>query len=156
MSEVERFRAEVADNVRRLGQDKDVQALSRVWLREITPYKYAYNFTWMGRPVIQLPQDMLAMQEIIWRVKPELIVETGVAHGGSLIYYASLLELIGGSGSVLGIDIDIREHNRREIEAHPMFKRIQLLQGSSIDTGVAAEVRRRAAGRKPVIVVLDS
>src|SRR5690349_19331398 len=85
--------------------------------------QYSYNFSWMGRPIIQYPQDMIAMQEIIWEVRPDLIIETGIAHGGSLIYYASLLELIG-KGEVLGIDIDIREHNRKEIEKHPMFKRI--------------------------------
>ena len=80
-------------------------------------YKYSYNFTWMGRPIIAFPQDMLAMQEIIWEVKPDLIIETGVAHGGSIVYYASLLELIGGDGLVLGIDIDIRKHNRELIES---------------------------------------
>ena len=93
--------------------------------------QYSYNFSWMGRPIIQYPQDMIAMQEIIWELKPDLIIETGIAHGGSLIYYASLLELIG-KGEVLGIDIDIRQHNRAEIEAHPMFKRIKMLEGSSI------------------------
>src|ERR1041384_2522839 len=91
--------------------------------------KYSYNFSWMGRPIIQYPQDMIAMQEIIWNVKPDLIIETGIAHGGSLIYYASLLELTG-KGGVLGIDIDIRDHNRKEIEKHPMFKRINMIQGS--------------------------
>src|SRR5215218_11254212 len=97
--------------------------------------QYSYNFSWMGRPIIQYPQDMIAMQEIIWKVKPDLIIETGIAHGGSLIYYASLLELIG-KGEVLGIDIDIREHNRREIESHPMFRRIKMLQGSSVDSSM--------------------
>src|SRR4028119_1340552 len=84
--------------------------------------QYSYNFSWMGRPIIQYPQDIIAMQEIIWEVKPDLIIETGIAHGGSLIYYASLLELIGGDGLVVGIDIDIRKHNRDLIEAHPMMK----------------------------------
>src|SRR5215218_9031407 len=97
--------------------------------------KYSYNFSWMGRPIIQYPQDIIAMQEIIWEVKPDLIIETGIAHGGSIIYYASLLELIG-KGSVLGIDIDIREHNRKAIEEHPMFRRIKMLQGSSVDSSM--------------------
>ena len=89
--------------------------------------QYSYNFSWMGRPIIQYPQDMIAMQEIIWELKPDLIIETGIAHGGSLIYYASLLELIG-KGKILGIDIDIRSHNRTEIEKHPMFKRIEMIR----------------------------
>src|SRR6266480_1354673 len=98
--------------------------------------KYSYNFSWMGRPIIQYPQDMIAMQEIIWEVKPDLIIETGIAHGGSLIYYASLLELIG-KGEVLGIDIDIRAHNRAEIEKHPMMKRIKMIEGSSVSDETA-------------------
>lgn len=117
--------------------------------------QYSYNFSWMGRPIIQYPQDMIAMQEIIWKVKPDLIIETGIAHGGSLIYYASLLELIG-KGEVLGIDIDIREHNRKEIESHPMIKRIRMLQGSSIDTSLADEVKRYAESKSSVMVCLDS
>ncbi len=117
--------------------------------------QYSYNFSWMGRPIIQYPQDMIAMQEIIWRIKPDLIIETGIAHGGSLIYYASLLELIG-SGEVLGIDIDIREHNRKEIESHPMFKRIKMIQGSSIDETTINQVKEYAEGKNKIIVVLDS
>ena len=117
--------------------------------------QYSYNFSWMGRPIIQYPQDMIAMQEIIWNVKPDLIIETGIAHGGSLIFYASLLELIG-KGEVLGIDIDIREHNRREIESHPMIKRIKMLQGSSIDVSLVAEVKKYAEGKSTVLVCLDS
>jgi cephalosporin hydroxylase len=117
--------------------------------------QYSYNFSWMGRPVIQYPQDMIAMQELIWDLKPDLIIETGIAHGGSLIYYASLLELIGG-GEVLGIDIDIREHNRKEIEKHPMSKRIKMLQGSSISADIAEQVKKYAAGKETVLVCLDS
>jgi cephalosporin hydroxylase len=117
--------------------------------------QYSYNFSWMGRPIIQYPQDMIAMQEIIWKVQPDLIIETGIAHGGSLVYYASLLELIG-KGEVLGVDIDIREHNRQEIESHPMMKRITMLQGSSVDEGVVEAVKTFATGKKTVMVCLDS
>ncbi len=117
--------------------------------------QYSYNFSWMGRPIIQYPQDMIAMQEIIWDVKPDLIIETGIAHGGSLIYYASLLELIG-SGEVLGIDIDIREHNKKEIESHKMYKRIKMIQGSSIDNKIVEEVKKYAKGKEKILVVLDS
>ena len=156
MSEVAKFFAEVADNIEGLKNDRDVQALSRIWVREIARHKYAYNFTWLGRPVIQFPQDLMAMQEIIWRVKPDLIIETGVAHGGSLIFSASLLELIGGEGHVLGVDIDIRPHNRQAVEQHPLARRIQMIQGSSVDPATAQQVRAVAAGKKRVLVVLDS
>jgi cephalosporin hydroxylase/nucleoside-diphosphate-sugar epimerase len=117
--------------------------------------QYSYNFSWMGRPIIQYPQDMIAMQEIIWELKPDLIIETGIAHGGSLIYYASLLELIG-KGEVLGIDIDIRKHNRAEIEMHPMFKRIKMIQGSSVDKDTVTKVAEIANGKQTVLVSLDS
>lgn len=108
----------------------------------------------MGRPIIQLPQDMVAMQELIWKLKPDLIIECGIAHGGSIIYYASMMELVG-HGEVLGIDLDIRSHNREAIESHPMFKRISMIQGSSIDPAIVERVRALAEGKK-VIVVLDS
>ncbi|PSB52793.1 cephalosporin hydroxylase [filamentous cyanobacterium Phorm 6] len=156
MSEVAKFFAEVTGNIDRLKADVDVQALSRIWLREITSYKYPYNFTWMGRPIIQLPQDVMAMQEIIWKVKPDLIIETGIAHGGSLIFHSSMLELIGGEGQVLGIDVDIRQHNRVEIEKHPMFKRITMIEGSSIDEEIAKQVFDFAKGNSRVLVILDS
>lgn len=119
-------------------------------------YNYSYNFSWLGRPIIQYPQDIMAMQEIIWGVKPDLIIETGIAHGGSLIFHASMLELIGGDGLVVGIDIDIRDHNRVEIEAHPMFKRIRMIQGSSIDEAIAAQAAAFARNKKRVLVALDS
>jgi cephalosporin hydroxylase len=117
--------------------------------------RYSYNFSWMGRPIIQYPQDIMAMQEIIWEVKPDLIIETGIAHGGSIVYYASLLELIG-KGEVLGIDIDIRAHNRKEIENHPMFKRIRMIEGSSVNEDTLKQVRQVAEGKASVLVVLDS
>lgn len=156
MNEIEKFAAEVRANIAGLISDQDIQALSRIWLREITRHKYAYNFSWMGRPIIQFPQDMLAMQEIIWKTKPDLIIETGIAHGGSLIYYASLLEMIGEEGYVLGIDVDIREHNRIEIEKHPMSKRIKMIQGSSVDAVIADAVKTHAQGKRSVLVILDS
>ena len=156
MDEAERFNAEVKENIEGLKNDQDVQALSRVWLREITRHKYAYNFNWMGRPIIQFPQDMIAMQEIIWQVRPDLIIETGIAHGGSLIYYASLLEMFGGDGYVLGIDIDIRRHNREAIETHPMYKRIEMIEGSSVSDEVISAVAGHVQDKKAVLVVLDS
>lgn len=136
--------------------DQNLMDKTRQWIEAISKHKYTYQFSWLGRPIIQLPQDMLAVQELIWETKPDLIVETGIAHGGSLIYYASLLELIGGEGGVLGIDIDIREHNRVEIVNHPMFKRISMLEGSSTDDIIVREVYKIAGDKQRVMVVLDS
>jgi cephalosporin hydroxylase len=149
------FERDKLDNIRRSGLDTSLRALSTQWVVETAPYRYVYNFTWLGRPIIQFPQDILALQEIIWQVRPDLIVETGVAHGGSLILYASLLELIG-HGQVAGIDIDIRAHNRAEIEKHPMFKRITLIEGSSADESISRRVRNLAREKSRVLVVLDS
>ena len=133
----------------------NLQELTNQWFVESCKYKYSYNFSWMGRPIIQFPQDIMAMQEIIWQVKPDFIVETGIAHGGSLIFYASMLELIG-EGQVLGIDVDIRQHNRVEIEQHPMFKRITMIEGSSIDEEIAKQVYDLAKGKSRILLVLDS
>jgi cephalosporin hydroxylase len=148
------FDDDVAARIRALRGNSDVKAHTANFMRVSIDAQYSYNFRWMGRPIIQYPQDMIAMQEILWDVRPDLIVETGIAHGGSLVYYASLCELMG-HGEVLGIDIDIRPHNREAIEAHPMFKRIRLLQGSSTDPAIVAQVHAMAAGKR-VLVVLDS
>jgi len=148
------FRDEVRENVQGLGGNRDLQTVSKEWIRGTSAHKYTYNFSWMGRPIIQFPQDMMAMQEILWAVKPDIVIETGVAHGGSIVYYASLLELMG-HGEVVGIDIDIRAHNRHAIEAHPMIKRIRLIEGSSIAGNTVATVHELAWGKRAV-VVLDS
>lgn len=136
-------------------EDDYLKRLSREWFDNAFKYEYPYHFTWLGRPIIQFPQDILATQELIWKVKPDLIVETGIAHGGSLIFSASILELIG-KGEVLGIDIDIRKHNRIEIEKHPMYKRITMIEGSSINKNIAKKVFQYANGKKKVLVFLDS
>jgi len=148
------FEAECQAEVSAQGQDEKLKGLARDFFNESAKHKYSYHFSWMGRPIIQLPQDMMAMQEIIWQVKPDLVIECGIAHGGSIIYYASLLEL-QGHGEVLGIDRDIRPHNREAIESHPMSKRISMIEGSSVDLAVVEQVRAVAAGKK-VILVLDS
>lgn len=152
---------DVERNITALGQDKALQARSIEWVHDTAVHGYSYNFSWMGRPIIQYPQDMVAMQEIIWQVQPELIIETGIAHGGSLIFYAAMLELnavCGGAAdaAVVGIDIDIRSHNRAAIEAHPLFRRISLIEGSSIAPEVIDVVRQHARGRQRVLVCLDS
>lgn len=156
MNEAERFAAQVAANIAGLKADKDVQALSRIWVREVTRYKYGYNFSWMGRPIIQTPQDMVALQEVVWCTRPDVIVETGIAHGGSLIYHASLMELLGGNGRVIGVDVEIRPHNRVEIENHSMARRITLIEGSSVDTTVLQRVINSIASEQRVMVILDS
>lgn len=155
MNPVEAFKEECKNRIALQGKNEKLLEVSRNFTEETIRAGYSYNFTWMGRPIIQYPQDMIAMQEIIWEVKPDLIIETGIAHGGSIIYYASILELIG-KGEVLGIDIDIREHNRREIEQHPMSKRITMLQGSAISSEIIDQVKPYVAGKKTVMVCLDS
>jgi cephalosporin hydroxylase len=156
VDEVAKFAKEVAANVEGLKNDVELKEESLRWLRLTGRHRYTYNFTWMGRPIIQLPTDIIALQEIIWRVKPDLIIETGIAHGGSLVFSASMLELLGGNGAVIGIDIDIRKHNRDEIEQHPMSKRITLLEGSSTSEAVMSDVRRLAGNRPRIMVILDS
>lgn len=150
----EAFEAECQAEIVDQGANAKLKDLARDFYNESAKHKYTYHFSWMGRPIIQLPQDMMAMQEIIWQVKPDLVIECGIAHGGSILYYASLLEL-QGHGEVLGIDRDIRAHNREAIEAHPMFKRVSMIEGSSLDPAIVEQVRAAAAGKK-VIVVLDS
>lgn len=119
MNQTEQFRQECLDRIKVNEKTVPLISAAGAFMKESTLPKYSYNFTWLGRPIIQYPQDMIAMQEIIWQVKPDLIIETGIAHGGSLIFSASMLELLGGDGQVLGIDINIREHNQVEIEKHP-------------------------------------
>jgi cephalosporin hydroxylase len=152
----QKFEDEKRANIQRLGADKRLQDRGVEMMRDTGPYQYTYNFTWMGLPIIQFPQDIVAMQEILWTVKPDLVIETGIARGGSLIFYASMFELLGGNGHVLGVDIDIRAHNRQAIESHPMAKRVTMIQGSSIDDSVAEQVRRFAAPYRRPLVVLDS
>ena len=171
MNPNEQFQSEVKRNIEGLGEDVDLQALSRVWIREISRHKWAYNFSWLGRPAIQFPNDAWAMQELIWSIRPDLIIETGIAHGGSLIFSASMLALLDicdaierkdhfdpncSARKVLGIDIDIRQHNREAINAHPMSSRIQMLEGSSIEPRVIEQVKSIASNYKRILICLDS
>lgn len=161
----------VASNIKQLGEDADLWESSVRWIRDTAKHNYSYNFSWQGRPIIQYPQDIVAMQELIWSIKPDLIIETGIAHGGSLIFSASMLaqldlcdaieagEMIDPKVSrrkVLGIDIDIRAHNRAAIEAHPMASRIQMIRGSSIAPEVIEQVGAVAAKYARVLICLDS
>ncbi len=153
--QIAEFILETKQRIDKNGTNDQLQEAARNFNIESNKAQYSYNFKWMGRPVIQYPQDILAMQELIWEIKPDLIIETGIAHGGSLIFYASMLELVG-KGEVLGIDIDIRDHNRKEIERHPMFKRITMIQGSSIEEAIVLKVKNIAKGKERIMVVLDS
>lgn len=154
------FKKEVQERIDAVGADENMKDSAHAFLKASVERKYSYNFSWLGRPIIQYPQDMVAMQEILWEVKPDLVIETGIAHGGSLIFYASILELIatctGHQGEVLGIDIDIRPHNRKAIEEHPMYKRISMIQGSSISPEIVAKVFEKAKDKKRILVCLDS
>lgn len=171
MNEIEKFRSEVAENIRSLGADQELKQLSLKWVRDASQHRYVYNYSFLGRPVIQFPQDMVAVQELIWSVKPDLIVETGIAHGGSLIMSAAMLALLDYCEAVemgtvldpaapvrkvLGLDIDIRPHNRKAIEEHPMARRINMFEGSSIAPEMIARVRAYAQDFKRVLVILDS
>lgn len=156
MDPLEQFEREKRENIQKLGAHPDLWNDACHLMQETGKYKYTYNFSWMGRPIIQLPQDIIAMQEIIWNIKPDLIIETGIAWGGSLVFYASILELLGSDGWVLGIDIDIREHNKKALLEHPMSKRIITIEGSSIDERVIGKVKHTVTGKKNVMVVLDS
>ena len=131
------------------------QAISRLWIKTGWAAKYSYNFSWMGRPVIQLPEDLVMVQELIYKVQPEVVIETGFAHGGSSVFYASLLELLG-QGRVISIDIEIRPHNRKAIEAHRLKKRITLIERNSVAPETAEEVRNLLSPNEKVMVILDS
>ena len=156
MNPNDEFLEERKKAILKMGKDKEFQDISLNWILKSNEYKYGYSFTWMGRPIIQFPNDMFILQELIWQIKPDLIIETGIAHGGSIIFSASMLELVGGEGKVVGIDIDIREHNRVEIEKHPMMKRIIMLEGSSTDDKIIDQVYKIATDKTTVMIFLDS
>ena len=158
MNEIEKFNKEKLENIRR--QNTKLQ-IGIDFIKETVDTQYSYNFSWLGRPIIQYPQDMIAMQEIIWEVKPDLIIETGIAHGGSLVFSASMLALLEvcgeiENGQVLGIDIDIRAHNKEAIEAHPLSKKITMFEGSSVAEEMIKRVHEFAKRGKKILMILDS
>lgn len=171
MDESEEFRSECIAEIEHQAADEEFQRLTRAWMDRACALRYSYHFSALGRPIIQFPQDMVAVQDLIWSVRPELIIETGIAHGGSLIWSASCLALLDycdalaeghaldpatSNRRVMGIDIDIRDHNRAAIEAHPLSRKITMLQGSSVDSEIVAEVRDAASRHSTVMVFLDS
>ena len=168
---IKQFEKERQDRLLAYNQDAEFCNLSMQWLESSMRKKYVYNFDWLGRPIIQYPQDIVALQELIWLVKPDLIIETGIAHGGSLILSASMLALLDycdavekgtmldplvADRKVLGLDIDIRAHNRKAIESHPMASRIEMIEGSSISPEVIEQVHVFAAKYSRILLCLDS
>jgi cephalosporin hydroxylase len=171
MNVYKKFKEECDDEISAMGENKTLAKLTNEWIWSVSKLKYSYHFDFLGRPIIQYPQDMVAIQELIWKVKPDLIIETGIAHGGSLIMSASILALLDicdaieneimfnpkdSKRKVLGVDIDIRSHNKEVIEAHPMSSRIQMIEGSSIDPLVIEQVKKISRDYKRVMVCLDS
>ncbi|MBF0414792.1 MAG: cephalosporin hydroxylase family protein [Magnetococcales bacterium] len=171
MNPIEQFQAERISRIERFGKSESLQIQSRDWLERSMAEGYVYNFEWMGRPIIQYPQEIVAIQELVWSVRPDLIIETGIAHGGSLVLSASLLALLDlcdahlagtmydpskPKRKVVGVDIDIREHNHTAITSHPMANRIEMIQGSSISTDTIAKVKSAVVGYERVLVCLDS
>jgi|TARA_B110000971_G_scaffold221051_1_gene266646 cephalosporin hydroxylase len=150
------FFEERNNDISQMAQDEKLKKLSLEWMLHADKYKYTYNFSWMGRPIIKFPSDMIVQQEIMWKLKPDLIIETGIAHGGSILFSASMIEMMGVDGEVVAIDIDIREHNKKLIEAHPMYKRITMYEGSSVDTNIINKVKEHAKNKKCVMLILDS
>jgi cephalosporin hydroxylase len=161
MNDSEEFKLKCKSEIIDQGRDEYLKTLTHNWFVNATRYNYSYHFEWLGRPIIQFPQDIVGIQQLIWSVKPDLIIETGIARGGSLIFYASILELVAQCGGpsdskVVGIDIDIRSHNKDAILAHPMSKRIEMIEGSSVEPSVVQQVRERAKDAGRVLVCLDS
>lgn len=164
-------RQSVAENVKALAQDHELARASLDWLLQSAAHRYSYNFEWLGRPIIQYPQDIVCWQELVWAIKPDVIVETGIAHGGSLMLSASMLALMdvcdaitlntpldpGASGRrVIGVDIEIRPHNLAAILSHPLSRYITMIEGSSINPGVIDQVKNAAAQSRATLVCLDS
>jgi cephalosporin hydroxylase len=156
MDDTKKFLQDRKDRIKNYLNKSDLQKSGHRFLMESLRERYSYNFNWMGLPIIQYPQDIVALQEIIWATKPDLIIETGVARGGSLLLYASLLEMIHGNGIVVGIDIDIRKHNRKKIIEHQLSHRIRLIENSSIEEKTIEAIRNLAEGKKRIMVSLDS
>lgn len=171
MNQYQNFKKECENEIEEISKNTEISKLSQDWISAANQLKYSYHFEWLGRPIIQYPQDVMAMQELIWHIKPDLIIETGIAHGGSIILSASMLALLDmceamdagalwdpkkSNRKVLGLDIDIRQHNREAIDAHPMASRIQMIQGSSIAPEIIEQVKAVAKNYNRVMVFLDS
>ena len=155
-NEIDLFFEERKNDMNDMSNDVELRKKSLEWMLHADKYKYTYNFTWMGRPIIKYPNDMIVQQELMWKLKPDLIIETGIAHGGSIIYTASMMEMMGIKGEVVGIDIDIREHNKDKILNHPMSNRITMYEGDSVSENIIDKVSSHVVGKKCIMVILDS
>ena len=153
---LKKFQKNVDKNIRSMSSDLELKKKSIDWMLHADKYKYTYNYRWMGIPIIKFPTDIVALQEIIWKVKPDIIIETGIAHGGSLLFSATMMELIGNQGKVIGVDIDIRKHNRIEIEKSKFNNNIVMLEGSSVSQKIIKKIKSFIKQGNKVMVFLDS
>jgi len=156
MNDIKQFEQECVDEITLQGQDKAISSAKDKFEELIGKYNYTYHFNWQGMPILKMPQDIMMMQELIWQIKPDIIIETGVARGGSIVFYAAMLEMLGNDGLAIGVDIDIRKHNRDRIENHPMYKNIKLIEGSSVDDIVLDKIKSLIKPESVVLVSLDS
>ena len=168
---ISEFKKEVESNIHKLSKDKVLAQATKAWFEQSLINKYSYNFTSFSVPIIQYPQDMVALQELIWEIKPDLIIETGIAHGGSLVFSASVLAMLDyceafenntlldpktPNRKVIGVDIDIREHNKKALDEHPLRNRLVMIEGSSIDVQIIEQVKEASKEFKKIMVFLDS
>ena len=153
---VKSFFSERDLDIKLMNKDMDLKKKSLKWMIHADKYKYTYNFTWMGVPIIKFPNDIIVQQEIIWRIKPDLIIELGIAHGGSVLFSASMMKMIGIKGEVIGVDIDIRKHNKEIIKKHPVYDFVTMYEGNSVDKNIVRKVKKHTKGKKCVMVIIDS
>lgn len=156
MDDRKEFVTQVVEEIQAMHSNKALHDVTASWMQASLPINYSYHFSWMGLPIIQYPQDIVAMQEIIWKTKPDCIIETGVARGGSAIFYASMMKMMDLPGIIIGVDIDIRPHNRESIEKHPLSSSIKLIEGSSVAPETVAEVKKLTKDKKRILVIFDS
>jgi len=156
MDALAEFERQKAQSIAEMAADSHMRKLSYDWFSAASRHRYSYNFEWLGLPIIQFPQDLVALQEVVWAARPDCVIETGVAHGGSLVFYASLLKMMDIRGPVVGVDIDIREHNRQRLDQHPLREGVELIQGSSTAPETLDQVREAIRGASNPLVVLDS
>tara|TARA_B100000989_G_scaffold296876_1_gene281099 strand:+ start:633 stop:1415 length:783 start_codon:yes stop_codon:yes gene_type:complete len=161
MNDEKEFKKKIDRQLKDQKKNRSINNLSKKWMKESIKSNYSYHFEWLGRPIIQYPQDIIAVQQILWETKPDLIIETGIARGGSLIFYASILDLISKCGGpsnfkIIGIDVDIRKHNKKRILSHAMSKNIEMIEGSSIDLKIFHKVKKKCKNAKKILILLDS
>ena len=155
-NQIKKFFQERDKDIKSMGEDKILHKKSIDWMLHADKYKYCYNYTWMGRPIIKYPSDIIIHQEIMWKIKPDLVIEMGIAHGGSIILSSAMMKMMDIKGEVVAVDIDIRKHNLKLIKSHPMYNRITMYEGSSIDPKIITKIKKHTKNKKCVLVILDS